>query len=340
MEDMATSHQQQTHILLSICILSYNQAPDIERLLNSLVPQVSDEVEIIIRDDSTNNETELLVGRFSNIIPIRYIHGEKEGIDRTVIFLTGEARGEFVWWLGDDEVLPGGVSSVLEVIKSIPEVTFIWANYRLVNDVNLAIDLQRSRFFKNKDELLELGGAALGFVSATVFKREMALTGIDGSRKYVGSLFVNLYLVLHVISQAGKYYHIQGPVVICHPTTNEEIRAIVSKNSGSVIINAGFEVYGINFSNIVREFSGAFSAAAIRRTIKRSFGQTWRGMLVAWIGGWDTPKGKRVKMLKYFWTFPECWIAIILFLTPLPVNKLLYRIYKASRANRRLESIG
>jgi glycosyltransferase involved in cell wall biosynthesis len=92
-EDMAISQHQQNHKLLSICILSYNQAPDIERLLNSLVPQVTDEVEIIIRDDSTNNETELLVERFSNIIPIRYFHGKKEGIDKTVIFLANEARG-------------------------------------------------------------------------------------------------------------------------------------------------------------------------------------------------------------------------------------------------------
>jgi abequosyltransferase len=330
-KDMAISQCQQNDILLSICILSYNQAPEMERLLNSLASQVSDEVEVIIRDDSTNNETELLVERFSRVFPIRYFHGEKEGIDRTVIFLTNEAKGEFVWWLGDDDVLPGGVATVLDVIKQVPDVVFIWANYRLVNDIKLAIDLQGSRSFKSKNELLELGGAALGFVSATVFKRKMALTGIDGSKRYAGSLFSNLYLVLHVISQPGEYYYIHGPVVICYPTTVEEIRAIVTKNSGSEIINAGFEVYGITFSNIVREFTGAFSAAAIRRTIRRTFGQAWRGMLVGWVGGWDTPKGKRVKMLKYFWTFPECWIALGCFLVPLSVNKLLYRIYKAFR---------
>ncbi|MEX2164812.1 MAG: glycosyltransferase [Sulfuricaulis sp.] len=88
---------QQNHILLSICILTYDQLSEIERLLNSLVPQVTDEVEIIIRDDSTNNETGLLVKRFANILPIRYFHGNKEGIDKTVIFLTEEAQGKFVW---------------------------------------------------------------------------------------------------------------------------------------------------------------------------------------------------------------------------------------------------
>lgn len=325
-------------LLLSICILSYNQASEVERLLNSLVSQVTADTEIVIRDDSTNNETELLVERFSRTIPIRYFHGKKEGIDKTVIFLTEEARGEFVWWLGDDDVVPGGIAQVLDVIRNTRDLTFVWANYRLAGAKDLAIDLPSNCFFSSRDEILELGGAALGFVSATVFKRELALPGIDGARKYIGSAFVNLYLVLYVISQPGRHYYVHGPVVICHPATIDEIKAVVVKRPG-VVRNDAFEVFGVNFSRIVREFALVFSSAAIRRTIKKSFGQTWRGMLVAWIGGWDTPKGKRVKMLKYFWTFPECWVALILFLAPLSVNRLLYRIYKAFRANRGLENV-
>ena len=314
-------------MILSICILTYNRAPEMERLLNSLAPQITDEVELVIRDDSTNNDTKLLVERFSKLIPIRYFHGEKGGIDKTIIFLTQEARGEFVWWLGDDEVVPGGVGAVIEVIKQNRDVTFIWANYRLENSVELAIDLYENRFFDNRDELLELGGAGLGFVSATIFKRNLALLGIERSKKYIGSLFVNLYLVLYVISRPGKYYHIQSPIVICYPTMSDEIKSIVVQSDGE-IINRGFEVYGIIFPNIVREFSGIFSQGAVRRTIKNSFGHTWRGMLVAWVGGWDTPSGKRWEMFKHYWNFPEFWVAIPFFMMPLWLNKLLYKIYK------------
>lgn len=323
-------------ILLSICILSYNQAPEVERLLNSLVSQITDEVEIVIRDDSTNNETEILVEEFSKTIPVRYFHGEKEGIDKTVIFLTKEARGEFVWWIGDDVVAPGGVGEVLEVIRRNREVTFIWANYRLVNGSKLAIDLQANQVFASRDALLELGGAALGFVSATVFKRELALSGIESSKKYIGSAFVNLYLVLHVISQPGTHFYLRGPVVICHPATSTEIKEVVVKSDGKVK-NEAFEVFGVNFSNIVREFSGSFSAGSIRKTIKKSFGQTWRGMLVAYVGGWDTPQGKRIRMLKYFWMFPESWMAAIIFLLPLQWLKILYKLYKIFYRNGKLK---
>jgi glycosyltransferase involved in cell wall biosynthesis len=331
--DIIDLSKEKKDILLSICILSYNQASEVKRLLNSLSPQITEDVEVVIRDDSTNNETELLVERFSKIIPIRYFHGKKEGIDKTVVFLTKEARGKFVWWLGDDDVVPGGVGKVLEVIKQNQNVTFVWANYRLVNGKELAIDLPVDRFFKNRDELLELGGTALGFVSSTILKRDLALSGIESSNKYIGSAFVNLYLVLHVISQPGKHYYMHGEVVTCHPTTSEEAKASVVKVNGE-IHNWAFEVFGINFSNIVREFSNTFSRETIRRTIQKSFGQTWRGILVAYVGGWDTPKGKRIRTLKYFWMFPESWIAFLLFLIPLPIHRILYRFYKALYRNK------
>jgi glycosyltransferase involved in cell wall biosynthesis len=314
--------------LLSICLLTYNQANDIERLLTSLASQVTDDVEIIIRDDSTNDATERIVERFSKIVPIRYYHGTKEGVDKTLIFVTKVARGRFVWWMGDDDVVPGGVSSVLDVIKQKTEVTFIWANYRLVNGKKLAIDFPENCFFDNRDQLLVLGGAALGFISATIFKRELSLLGIDLAKKYIGSAFVSLYLVLFVISQPGKHYYIRGEVVICHPATSDEAKASVVSENG-VIDNWAFQVFGINFAKIVRDFSNTFSATAIRRTIKTSFGQTWRGILVAYVGGWDTPKGKRIQMIKYFWMYPECWIALVLFMIPKSILSVLYSLYKS-----------
>lgn len=313
--------------LLSICILSYNQVDEIERLLNCLVHQYSDEIEIIVKDDSSNEETELLVNRFNKVLPIRYYKGVKEGIDRAVIFLTQKALGKFVWWMGDDTIEPGGVAAIINVIKSKPSVNFIWANYQLFNTRNLGIDIQDKECFIEKNKLLVLGGAGLGFISATVFNRDLGLKSLSGANKYVGSLFSNLYIVLHVITQPGDCYYLKGPVVICHPATSDEIKSVVVKDGG-IIKNEAFQVFGINFSNILREFSISFDSKIINKTLKKSFGQTWRGVLVGSVGGWDTAKGKRLKLMRNFWMFPESWIAFVLFLLPVNILKKLYKFYK------------
>ncbi|MDP1955356.1 MAG: glycosyltransferase [Polaromonas sp.] len=315
-------------LLLSICILSYNQPKEVERLLESIASQVAPAVEVLIRDDSTNDETLFVVEKFSRSFPIRYFRGKKEGIDKTIIFLTIEAKGKFVWWMGDDVIVPDGITSILRVInKYVNHVTFIWANYRLFNGEKLAIDLPIDQFFKSRDQVLELGGAALGFVSSTIIKRDSVLSGIEKSKKHVGSAFVNLYLVLHVISQPGDHYYVRGEVVICHPTTSADAKASVVDRNG-VINNWAFQVFGINFAVIVNEFSKTFSRQARRKTIKRSFGQTWRGMVVAYVGGWDSPRGKRIQMIRHFWTFPECWVALVLFAMPRAVLERMYKIYK------------
>lgn len=313
--------------LLSICILSYNQADEIERLLNCLAHQYTDEIEIVVKDDSTNEETEILVNRFIKFLPIRYYRGVKEGIDKAVIFLTQEAQGKFVWWMGDDTIEPGGIAAVIDVIKSKPSVNFIWANYQLFNTKNLGIDIQDKECFIEKNKLLVLGGAGLGFVSATIFNRELGLKSLSNANKYVGSFFSNLYIVLHVITQPGDCYYIKGPVVICHPATSDEIKNVVVKDGGE-IKNDAFQVFGINFSNIVREFSMSFDSKIINKTIKKSFGQTWRGVLIGSVGGWDTTKGKRLKLIRNFWMFWESWIAFALFLLPISILKKLYKFYK------------
>jgi len=316
-----------TDILLSICILSYNQPEEVERLLKSLEAQHLVGVEIVIRDDSSNNKTIELAKRFASTLPIKFFYGEKGGIDRAVLFLTHQARGRFIWWMGDDEFSPNAVSSVLNTILSNEKINFIWANYHLIGNPSLAIDLPEDKFFKSRNELLEGAGAALGFVSATIFRREIVLPGLREAESYIGTQFVNLFIVLYAITQPGRLFYLRGPIIICHNATSEEIKTAVINQNG-LIQNQAFQVFGINFSNIVNRFSDSFDPAVLKRVLKKSFGKMWRGVLVGTAGGWDTTQGKRIKLIKNFWQFPESWIAVVLFCFPKIILGYLYRGYK------------
>lgn len=313
---------------LSICLLTYNQPEDVDRLLSSISGQLTDEVEIVIRDDSEGDETDLVVSRYSHIKNLRYIRGCKEGIDKTVVFLVEIAQGDFVWWMGDDDIASEGVSKVLNVINSVRNVGFIWANYKLINTEIKGINIGDNRLFSDPDEILLEAGTGLGFISACVLKREIALKSINQLDKYYGTTFVNLYIALFTIVNSDCCYCISDAIVICHPASSEEIKSITVKSSGE-INNRAFEVFGVNFCKIVGSFSGKFkSNKTLRKVISRSFGQTWRGVLVGWSGGWDTPKNKRILLIKNFWNYPEAWVAFILFCMPSGVNRLMYGFYK------------
>lgn len=314
-------------IILSICIMTYNQPEEIERALRSIVPQLVPGVEVFIRDDSSDNKTEEIVKKYLSDNTIRYHKGEKIGIDGAVLFLTEQAKGDYVWWFGDDAMDKGAIKKVLNTLKQYPDISFIFINCRKFDDYKPFYQLGQDKFFKDNNQILEeIGTSGLGFVSSTLFKREKALSGIEQSKKYMGSAYINMFLIFHIISQKGKYYFLSKPYVVNYPATTEQITAIVKKDG--VIKNNAFQVFGVNAFNIVSEFKDKFNKQSVRRMIAANFAFLWRGILVAWIGGWDTPKGKRWKMFKLYWSFPEFWVALPFFLLPLSVNKFFYRVYR------------
>ena len=69
--------------LLTICVPTYNRALEVERLFPGLLPQMDNQTELIVRDDSTNQQTKAV---FDNSVvggklPYRYYHGPKVGLD-------------------------------------------------------------------------------------------------------------------------------------------------------------------------------------------------------------------------------------------------------------------
>ena len=120
--------------LLSICIPTYNGAQRLESTLFAVAPQVAalnDEVELIISDNCSTDNTREIVERAREWGPIRYHRNEQNvGQARNVLLMTHElAQGEFAWVLGDDDVVrPGAVQRVIQVIKDQPDIDYIFVN--------------------------------------------------------------------------------------------------------------------------------------------------------------------------------------------------------------------
>jgi len=106
--------------LLSICIATYNRAGYIGETLDSIIPQLDDEVELLVVDGASTDNTEAIVREFAQKESrIRYIRlPVKGGVDHDYDKSVELAHGEFCWFFTDDDLLrPGAVAAVKTAIK-------------------------------------------------------------------------------------------------------------------------------------------------------------------------------------------------------------------------------
>lgn len=108
--------------LLTIAIPTYNRARYLERSLAALADQFPPEVqvELIVSDNASSDETASVVERFeSGGLPLRYLRNSSNlGPDTNILQCYEQARGKYVWIMGDDDfVRPGGIARVLSHLR-------------------------------------------------------------------------------------------------------------------------------------------------------------------------------------------------------------------------------
>ncbi len=120
---------------VSICIPTYNRAKYLQNCLKSIndAAQYLDEslnVEICISDNCSSDATEDIV-RYANLaLPVKYSRNKRNiGIPRNFLHVVNMAEGEFVWLIGDDDLLmPNAITRLCELIDSNPAVDFFYVN--------------------------------------------------------------------------------------------------------------------------------------------------------------------------------------------------------------------
>jgi glycosyltransferase involved in cell wall biosynthesis len=102
----------------------------------SVVPQVKElgpDVELIISDNCSIDNTRQLVESFRQHCPIRYHRQERNvGGVRNVLSVVAKAAGKFCWVIGDDDMLrPGALRKLIDVIEKYPDLDYFYVNYSI-----------------------------------------------------------------------------------------------------------------------------------------------------------------------------------------------------------------
>lgn len=101
------------NLLLSIIIPTYNRARVLERCVDSLLVQIRNEVEIIIVDDGSNDNTREILCKYENneYMTIAYIqHG---GVSKARNYGLAIAAGKYVSFMDSDDYAGDGYISIL-----------------------------------------------------------------------------------------------------------------------------------------------------------------------------------------------------------------------------------
>lgn len=160
---------------LSICIPTYNRKDKIALQLSRLFPQVSkyslEEVEIIVSDNCSVDGTSMVLKelQLSNQFEL-IVQEENLGLVGNLYYLFEHAKGEYIWFLSDDDVVESdAVDSIMISIMNTNK-DFYLLNFRL--DTNLS-----DYYWHKTSDILSLfntetwGG--FGLLSAQVLKKEV-----------------------------------------------------------------------------------------------------------------------------------------------------------------------
>lgn len=101
---------------LSICMPTYNFGKFIGASLDSVIRQATDEVEIVVLDGGSTDDTPTVVRDFQRRFPrLTYCrHEQRGGIDRDMAGTVDLAKGEYCWLFSSDDFMkPGALTKVL-----------------------------------------------------------------------------------------------------------------------------------------------------------------------------------------------------------------------------------
>ena len=154
--------------LLSICIPTYNRTMILEESLVHLVPRVKGlDIQIIVVDNASTDSTQEVVGRYNN--DIIYIRNEENiGGDMNILksYLVASRMSEYVCVLGDSYRFKYDLDDLMNILAPRDlDLVVLDRDYK-------CIDINKSRYYNNVDNLLVDLGGLMDLVGSIVIRSE------------------------------------------------------------------------------------------------------------------------------------------------------------------------
>ncbi|TXT34672.1 MAG: glycosyl transferase family protein [Chitinophagaceae bacterium] len=236
-----------SNIKLSICIATYNRSTYLKSMLDSIIPNLNSQIEIVIVDSSDNLYTSELISDFYKS-KIKYIYlGVKSGVDKDYDTCISYASGEYCWLLTDDDVLKENslntIFNYLNVDYSIlivnselrsRDLSEVYRLKQLPIDFNLVLSNSMDDFRKLFKEVSNY----LSFIGGLIIKRELWLS--RNREIYYGTEFIHMGVIFQKLLPSKI-------LIISEPH-------ISIRMNNSLWSNRAFKIWFINWPLLIHSF--------------------------------------------------------------------------------------
>ena len=216
-------------IPLSICIPTYNFGWVIGETLKSIIDQSSDDIEVVVLDGgSTDNTKEIVIG-FQQLFPRITYHrlDAKGGIDKDMARTVELARGDYCWLMSSDDVFNSG--AIQRIINEIKHGCDIYLCNRTECDRRLKPVRNLPMLLKVEDDILSLStkgelinyfnksqgiGALFSYMSSIIVRRDR-WNGVTYDERFTGTNFAHVFRLFSILQNGGTLKYIRDPLILC-----------------------------------------------------------------------------------------------------------------------------
>jgi len=207
--------------------------------LKSILAQRSADVEIVISDNASTDNTAAMVAKLQKQYPEISYHrsAQNQGFDLNVLRVVELAKGKYCWFLGDDDrIEPNGVAEVLAALAAYPDLGGICLGVKAYDK-----DMQKetlswnptlgkyhnTTLFQNADQCFSVLGHYLSFFSAQVINRAAWMEIFQtGSWREFCEGFVHFYMIASVLKNQPCWLYL-APQCVGWRSGNDPLLAAV-----------------------------------------------------------------------------------------------------------------
>ena len=329
-----------TEYLLTIAIPTYNRKNLLKRALDSIVPQMNPQIEVLVSDNASDDGTDEMIAK--SFPMVCYIKNEVNmGWDYNFLQCYHKASGKYVILFGSDDRMAVGCIDYLTNFLEKNDCDLTFLNYRFYDATRKEVYIENSEAIKNhktkydivtKDRNRFLKYAGITFISALVAKRSLLLKVKDPER-FIGTNFIHTCIMLEAIKNKQPLFG-----VIMQPFI--EANATGGQSEISKTPERQFEVFGKCMYHVIciKAVECGFQKKQMRKYYLRFLHSCpfWKSLLLYKRCG-------NVKALELFWQdgypvvkqFPSEWIKVMLVaITPRWAINMIYKIYKTFKKDK------